>query len=500
MKMLADIFARQGASEKAGDLYFLLSKMDPFDDALAALSKENKGSGKNDLFEILGISPVDKSPVVEPVLEEECETIVAEVSADETAGQAPAEAAQSEPAEKAVVKEETAVLEREDEIEHLTAVPAAPATAETDMSSRLSMMFNEGDEAAPAAEEPPVQAAAETKEPPVAAGHEQENLPESGTIEARIGNLFGGSEAPPLIVDESDGPPDVTEELVVDAVENIDELLSGIELSDIGAPDFHKKQSAEVPQEPPAMTGGTVSGDDVAERLSGLFSGSSPERAQVPPPVAVKPKITLPLPPPPPIQIISGQDVIERLSEYFPDRKEKRIEETRIDSLPVLKPQQQQPPAPTVLPTALPDAETVIISGSDIAQRLDEFFPPSPAPAAVPIDEKDKAADIPDHVLTSTLADIYCQQGQSQLALTIYRRLAKKDPGNERIMQRISEIEAIVAQGIEAAQAQEKQPGTMKKTRSQRVVVPEQEDRRPLAGVRIKKKPDLNWRKRSKES
>jgi len=47
---------------------------------------------------------------------------------------------------------------------------------------------------------------------------------------------------------------------------------------------------------------------------------------------------------------------------------------------------------------------------------------------------------IPDHVLTPTLADIYYQQGQPQLAIQIYERILQRDGGNERIRQRIEQI------------------------------------------------------------
>ena len=55
--------------------------------------------------------------------------------------------------------------------------------------------------------------------------------------------------------------------------------------------------------------------------------------------------------------------------------------------------------------------------------------------------------EIPDHVLTPTLADIYLQQGQPKLALTIYRRLLEKKPDNEKLEARVKEIERALAEG-----------------------------------------------------
>jgi tetratricopeptide (TPR) repeat protein len=68
------------------------------------------------------------------------------------------------------------------------------------------------------------------------------------------------------------------------------------------------------------------------------------------------------------------------------------------------------------------------------------------------IDSRDKPYSIPDHVLTPTLADIYFQQGQYQLALQIYSRLIEKDPSNLNLQDRYDEIQAQLA-------AQENQPG-----------------------------------------
>lgn len=58
-------------------------------------------------------------------------------------------------------------------------------------------------------------------------------------------------------------------------------------------------------------------------------------------------------------------------------------------------------------------------------------------------------AAIPDHVLTPTLADIYYHQGQPRLAVEIYRRLLTIDPENERIADRLAEIESELG-GAEA--------------------------------------------------
>jgi tetratricopeptide (TPR) repeat protein len=108
---------------------------------------------------------------------------------------------------------------------------------------------------------------------------------------------------------------------------------------------------------------------------------------------------------------------------------------------------------------------------------------------------------IPDHVLTPTLADIYYQQGQPQLALQIYRRLFETDPDNERMAERIREIEASVAMqetdetvlaGDSAVHTVPKIAAKPESTVDKKKTPPA----RPLAGVRIKKKFKNKLRKK----
>lgn len=104
------------------------------------------------------------------------------------------------------------------------------------------------------------------------------------------------------------------------------------------------------------------------------------------------------------------------------------------------------------------------------------------------VDTRDKPYSIPDHVLTPTLADIYFQQGQYQLALQIYSRLIEKDPSNLNLQDRYDEIQAHLS-------AQENQPGqfydfgndadnAQDLSRGKKKAA---EPDKPLSGVRIKK-------------
>ncbi|MDR0308144.1 MAG: tetratricopeptide repeat protein [Chitinispirillales bacterium] len=70
------------------------------------------------------------------------------------------------------------------------------------------------------------------------------------------------------------------------------------------------------------------------------------------------------------------------------------------------------------------------------------------------IDERDAALELPDHVLTPTLADIYFQQGQPKLSLQIYERLALRDPKDPRLQSKIQEIKDFL--GSESGGAKKK--------------------------------------------
>lgn len=147
----------------------------------------------------------------------------------------------------------------------------------------------------------------------------------------------------------------------------------------------------------------------------------------------------------------------------------------------------------TAEPAADSDDDVVVSEATQI--RLPASDQMAPPPEA----DEDTVTQysIPNHVLTPTLADIYYQQGQPKLALQIYNRLLEADPDNERIAQRVREIErACAAAERETAETSvldsEKkrtiaprlepveQPPTQRKT-------PGGAAGKPLAGVRIKK-------------
>jgi len=112
-------------------------------------------------------------------------------------------------------------------------------------------------------------------------------------------------------------------------------------------------------------------------------------------------------------------------------------------------------------------------------------------------------ASIPDHVLTPTLADIYFQQGQAELAIQIYKRLLNIDPENDRIVQRIDEIESTIAVENEDASVgvikkrdssmKSKEEGDTKQKKPKKAPAKRRKKRTrnpdaPLSKVKIKKK------------
>ncbi|MBN2188135.1 MAG: hypothetical protein JW699_01675 [Chitinispirillaceae bacterium] len=117
----------------------------------------------------------------------------------------------------------------------------------------------------------------------------------------------------------------------------------------------------------------------------------------------------------------------------------------------------------------------------------------SAAEIAANIEKKENPDDLPDQVLSPTLANIYLEQGQPQFALKICRRLAAKDPGNEEFKRKIAELEKTIAKGSEeTARPQRPRRGrARKKAAAKNAAASKPDDSKvilPLAGVRLRKK------------
>jgi hypothetical protein len=155
------------------------------------------------------------------------------------------------------------------------------------------------------------------------------------------------------------------------------------------------------------------------------------------------------------------------------------------------------PPAPDV-PLFLTGKDTPVDSETILAE----------------VGKNDSPYDLPDHVLTPTLADLYFQQGQPHLALSIYRRLLEKSGGeNDKFKKRIGDIEKAVADGTAVTRSPDDPPvvpvakhkkitpaaGLHATSRTKKSLGVNRENLRPLSGVRLKKRPKIQWRKKSGE-
>jgi hypothetical protein len=120
-------------------------------------------------------------------------------------------------------------------------------------------------------------------------------------------------------------------------------------------------------------------------------------------------------------------------------------------SLPV----EEAPPAPTDLPVEAepalqpePLATSALPTGpaEPIVESLNQSFPDeweeapaaAPAPPAAPAPQSE-----PPALSSSTLAELYFNQGFTRQAIDVYRELLEREPANERIRARIVELEAI---------------------------------------------------------
>ena len=126
------------------------------------------------------------------------------------------------------------------------------------------------------------------------------------------------------------------------------------------------------------------------------------------------------------------------------------------------------------------------------------------------IDERDRPYDIPDHVLTPTLADIYFQQGQMNLAIQIYSRLLERDPDNEKLQQRYQQMQAAFEpqhkpEAVIETQTADPEVKALREQKTKNTARSGQKkkkaaDSRPLAGVRIKKRNKASGKSNTKRS
>ncbi|MFW5813190.1 MAG: tetratricopeptide repeat protein, partial [Fibrobacterota bacterium] len=202
------------------------------------------------------------------------------------------------------------------------------------------------------------------------------------------------------------------------------------------------------------------------------------------------------------IDKVTGEDIEDKLDQLFPSSEQKMKSGSVSEDL------EEMPELASEEPIVKTEEENV--TGDDVQDRIRELFTSeessdnkrvvnrqnlSEYDTSEEIDERDEPFSLPDHVLTPTLADIYFQQGQPKLALQIYERLAQRDPDDSSIVAKIEEIrdslERSDAEPTEpVVKDTPKTPSTpKKKSSSGKRKRKTDKDSRPLAGVRIKKRP-----------
>jgi len=228
--------------------------------------------------------------------------------------------------------------------------------------------------------------------------------------------------------------------------------------------------------------------------------------------------------------IISGQDVMDRLEQFFPNKdlinndsellppdnneseevltdfynifgynaaNAQSIEELdKLDLLEMNTPEQSDKPLSFYDEwndiCSLQDQNANETFKEKVEKSAEKSFDENISLDQTPTDETDenyRPYSIPDHVLTPTLADIYFQQGQHDLAIQIYKRLLSRDPDNENLQQRLDQLLKTAADITSNNLSQDNQ--TTKKAASTSSPIKNKKnviDNRPLAGVRIKKR------------
>jgi tetratricopeptide (TPR) repeat protein len=562
VKMLADIYARQGMKEKAGDLYSYLRTMDPDNDSIITLCANFQGAGCVNIYEIVGLSPRGSDVSPEPEAGPFAQTM-----------QFDAEELKAAPSVE---------LYAVDEIVSDGAPSGSDEVTGDDISSRMSMMFEEGAERPiePVDAQIPIEIAEEPhardenaagpldEASDIAENHEEVS---GSDISSRIEQLFGEVQSEiPAHIEESE-ETDVSGDDVVSRMAQLFEVSGKAEtaleedkndaIADISEEiaqsiDDAIEQSAaltsELSDEPalnaPDATGledNRISGDEVAARLETIFEEEeSPQEA----PSAHFGVEEMPAEPIPesPVEMsddlvsearelprepaavseetfedtltleehseMSGDDIVARLTEIFPDNLLPQDTLSMVDSIAdddkeaadvnegfytMSGENAQTAQSEETLLEKLDDVEIEVpVQGDEAAGMVMDEQPVERADGEAGSSQAafDPTGSIPDHVLTPTLADIYFQQGQSRLAVQIYTRLLQRDPDNEKIARRLEEITTSIASGLAPLPPEEKGiptgstvpnvfPTPPKRTRAAKG----KSGGKPLSGVRIKK-------------
>jgi tetratricopeptide (TPR) repeat protein len=528
LKMIADVFVRQGMKEKAGDLYSCLLRMDPDNQSLVKLAGTFRGPGDTNIQRILGIAgQPGNGGVAEELTEKMPDDIMLDfdktIRIDVASRQPEMRMQDTSDLDEMLVKTQQfdandlgAVAGRDDSAEKEAGVVTGD-----DINSRMAMMFDEewpanagaaepevlgqvdigGEDSIELADTTPADDAGVVSRTDISSRTGQLS---SEDIASRINEMF--DEEPSVADQAQDGP------LVLDVAADLPEKHDVDATEEINAADAVKKIA-------PHTDSDFVSGDDVALRLDTIFDEEPPTPSDS--------------------TDVSGADEVNQgfftmSGENTETSGSGDVLLSQLDKVEVARPYDEtralagEPEEETALvhkdggDGIVPGEEETILSGSGdlpaapaAAPRTAEEHEENDETAAAVLppnrdvsldkgDEKDlpddkdeqtQAYSIPDHVLTPTLADIYFQQGQPRFALQIYKRLFGANPDNEKIAKRIQQIEQFLASReteetvtIESARKKavapeaHRQPSAPKKKKEKPAA------QRPLSGVRIKKK------------
>jgi hypothetical protein len=252
----------------------------------------------------------------------------------------------------------------------------------------------------------------------------------------------------------ADSFQDIVHDTIIDddSIENSTDMLSEpqqqADNSIFDSPE-NSEQTAVEPTAQSASNPDEVSGDDIEARLKDLFNDTGAASSALPEESAVKFEEPLP-----------GQSLDDSI--FSSDEKTFHNENVFTNELIDAGNTEHN-----LIDTA---EQEYAINGDDVQEKIRQLFKSGVSETETidlgtsfgenEIDERDAAAalELPDHVLTPTLADIYFQQGQPKLSLQIYERLALRDPKDPRLQSKIQEIKDFL--GSEAGDE-----STKKKTR-----------------------------------
>lgn len=480
LSMLAEIYSRQGKNDIAGDIYAYLLAADPDNALVMRLSAVFPGTSKN-IFETLALQPKENkndSAEAEKYSLGSMD-IFNFVDSESVLTQTTDALQHTLPPESVYPPLKTAVEQKIDDSFVLPSLSgtsdfilsdAAPASAHSETNQHFNELRQSSDIAAlpeKRSEQPAPdnaitgpQTAVKPQDVPHPVIQEISNIisnvfvmpddtmqeiipgPEAETSESDAWFFSLESDMPSqTVVPESIQPIPVVEDLHLeepdDTSENNPEATpdTSIPLSDPDAasadPNDNQEPSVKVPETDSEFV---LKDDDIPASKSAIVAYL--DAAGMPRPVAAAPAIV-------------PNDV--NASESVADENDCPALEPHC-AIPVVK---KVPPEPAALVS------------KRVPEELDEIA-----------QEKRQQYSIPDHVLTPTLAEIYLQQGQTQVAIQIYVRLLIRDPANTRLSLRLEEIKQITA-------AEESDP--FGNTKQAAVHSKSLQDKRPLAGVRIKK-------------